>query len=193
MNYHQRLLDGLESAIEEKGYAASTIGDIVRHAQVSKRTFYETFADKDECFLASYQKSAKRLLAAVEAAFDDDLPWREQLHATIKVYLSQLQAKPALTRTFFLEIQAAGEPALKARQTVLKGFTAAIQDLVLRLKQKHPKLRELTPAMATAVVGGIDALVLATTATGRASHLLDLEETATELLCRVVGDATGAV
>ena len=193
MNYHQRLLDGLENAIEEKGYAASTIGDIVRHAQVSKRTFYETFADKDDCFLASYLKSATRLLAAVEAAFDDDLPWRDQLHATIKVYLSQLQAKPALTRTFFLEIQAAGEPALKLRQAVLKSFTAAIQDLVLKLKKKHPKLRALTPAMATAVVGGIDALVLAQAVTGRASQLLDLEETATELLCRVVGDATGAV
>ena len=68
-----RLEAGLAEAIAEKGYAAATIADVVRHARVSKRTFYEHFADKEECFLALYSDSSDELLALIaEAAWGDE-------------------------------------------------------------------------------------------------------------------------
>ena len=60
-----RLTAGLADAIAEKGYAAATIADVVRHARVSKRTFYEHFADKEACFLALYSESSDELLALI--------------------------------------------------------------------------------------------------------------------------------
>ena len=53
--FRQRLLDGLAAAIDERGYRASTVADIVRHARTSKRTFYDQFASKEQCFLELLQ------------------------------------------------------------------------------------------------------------------------------------------
>ncbi len=63
-----RLLEATGRAVAEKGYAAATIDDIVRGAGVSKKTFYEHFSDKLDCFLAAYEAASDELLAHVRAA-----------------------------------------------------------------------------------------------------------------------------
>ena len=47
-----RLLAGLSEALRERSYGEVTVADVVRHAHTSKRTFYEHFADKHDCFVA---------------------------------------------------------------------------------------------------------------------------------------------
>lgn len=106
-----RLLDGLAKAIAEKGYAATTIADIVRHARVSKRTFYENFADKEACFLASYRAVTERLMTTITYAVDANGAWQQQLDAAARAYLHLLEENPALTQTFLVEIHAAGPKA----------------------------------------------------------------------------------
>ena len=49
--FRRRLLDGLEMSIHERGYRDTTVADIVRHARTSKRTFYDQFSSKEECFI----------------------------------------------------------------------------------------------------------------------------------------------
>ncbi|MGK2938338.1 MAG: helix-turn-helix domain-containing protein [Solirubrobacteraceae bacterium] len=44
----------MAAAIQERGLAASTVADVVRHARASRRTFYEHFRDRDDCYLAPY-------------------------------------------------------------------------------------------------------------------------------------------
>src|ERR687896_2755529 len=58
-----RLLEAVGRAVTERGYAAATIDDIVRGAGVSKKTFYEHFRDKLDCFLAAYEAASDELLA----------------------------------------------------------------------------------------------------------------------------------
>jgi AcrR family transcriptional regulator len=53
-NQRERLLAGTARAVEEKGFAKVTIGDIVRHAAVSRRTFYDHFGGKEECLEAAF-------------------------------------------------------------------------------------------------------------------------------------------
>ena len=53
--HRARLLEGMARAVAAKGYADTTIADIVREASVSRRTFYENFADKAECLTALYE------------------------------------------------------------------------------------------------------------------------------------------
>ena len=60
-----RLLEAVGRAVAEKGYAAATIEDVVRGAGVSKKTFYEHFADKEGCFLAAYEAAAEELFRRV--------------------------------------------------------------------------------------------------------------------------------
>ena len=53
--HRARLLEGMARAVAAKGYADTTIADIVREASVSRRTFYENFGDKAECLIALYE------------------------------------------------------------------------------------------------------------------------------------------
>src|SRR6201999_155311 len=65
-----RLLDVMATSITERGYPASTVAHIVRHARTSKRTFYDQFASKEQCFLellrADTEKLGERIAAAVD-------------------------------------------------------------------------------------------------------------------------------
>ena len=63
-----RLLEAVGRAVAERGYAAATIDDVVRRAGVSKKTFYDHFADKQDCFLAAYEAASEELLERVREA-----------------------------------------------------------------------------------------------------------------------------
>src|SRR3954447_26186619 len=94
--HRARLVAGLAASITEKGYAATTIADVVRHARVSKRTFYEHFADKEDAFLALYSALGDRTLTAIAEAAAGDAPWRERVDASVRAYLELLAEQPVL-------------------------------------------------------------------------------------------------
>jgi AcrR family transcriptional regulator len=170
-----RLLLGMAAALVEKGYTAVTIADVARHARVSKRTFYEHFADKQQCFLAVYADASDRLLRLVDEAAPPELDWQEKVGVAVRAYLSALQAEPALTRTMLLEIQSAGQEALRLRRRGQQRFAALLTEWVAGGVREHPARRPISPAMATAVIGGINELVLEAVEQGRADQLTDLD------------------
>ncbi len=188
-----RLLGGLAAAIVEKGYAAATIADVVRHARVSKRTFYEHFADKEDCFLALYAAVGDHLLGVIGDAVGSDGPWRARVAAAARAYLAQLAAEPALTRTFVVEIQAAGARALAARRAVHERFAAHLRRLIDEAAADEPDITPLSAPLATAVTGGINELVLEALEDGRTHELGALAGVVTELIAAVatVRVATG--
>jgi AcrR family transcriptional regulator len=153
----------------------------VRHSRVSKRTFYEHFADREACFLACYTHGAELVLRAVAEAAGRGGPWPRRVRAATRAYLAALQAHPALTRTLLVEVHGAGPRALALRRAVLQRFAQLLCDLVQTGRHDHPEVRELTPAMSTALVGGVNELVLATVEQGGADRLAQLEETIAEL------------
>jgi AcrR family transcriptional regulator len=134
-----RLLEAVGQAVAEKGYAAATIDDIVRGAGVSKKTFYEHFQDKLECFLAAYEKASDELYEHVRAAQDAAGPalrtapeggaWLARTHAGIRAYLRWLAAEPALARVFLIEIAAAGPDALACRERLRDRYAERMREL----------------------------------------------------------------
>src|ERR1700679_1120423 len=48
----ERLLDGMLLAAVRRGYAGANVAQVIAQAGVSRPTFYEYFADRDDCFLA---------------------------------------------------------------------------------------------------------------------------------------------
>ena len=177
-----RLLAGMAAALVEKGYGAVTIADIARHARVSKRTFYEHFADKQECFLAVYAAASDRLLQLVGEAARPDLDWLHQVRAAVHAYLSALQTEPALTRAMLLELPSAGPEALRLRRRGQQDFAALLLERVEQGVRERPGTRPISPAMATAVIGGLNELVLEAVEDGRADRLTDLDGVATDFV-----------
>jgi AcrR family transcriptional regulator len=164
-----RLLEAVGRAVAERGYAAATIDDVVRRAGVSKKTFYEHFADKEDCFLAAYESASEELLARVQEAHGSHEDWLERTRAGIVAYLRWLAADPALARVFLIEVAAAGPRALERRERlrdryaelirerrasdlpfeIFYAVVAAVDDVVVRHIREHgaEKLPELEPIL----------------------------------------------
>lgn len=187
--YRMRLLEGLAASVSARGYAATTIADIVKAARVSKRTFYERFEDKEACFIALYAEASELLRGAVELALQQPAArWQTQLEAGIDAYLGALEQDPGLTRSVLVEIQAAGPRALEARLAGRARFASMLRAFVERTRLHHPGLRPLGEAMAIAIIGGIDELLLVRVASSETSRFTEVREAASELIRAALGD-----
>ncbi len=186
-DHRRRLLEGMAAAIADQGYAAARLSDIVRHARVSRRTFYEHFSDKEACFLALYLAACDHLLGVMSRAAEADRPWEERVEATIRTYLTELAANPALTRAALMEIQAAGPRAVELRLGVHERFAQLLCRLVEHGRATDvPELRPLSPRLAHAITGGVNELVLVEFTQGEVGDLEELAAEATAFVSSVL-------
>lgn len=168
-NQRERLIAGLAEAISENGYAGTTIGHITRHAAVSRRTFYEHFASKDECFVCAYDTVMEELRERVSTDFNEESDWPHAVRAGIAAMLSFLVVEPNLARLCMVE-------ALVAGPVVVERYDAAIQSLVPYFKAGRegcsPEvLSRLSPTTEEALVGGMVSLISRRIVAGRTAEL----------------------
>jgi len=162
----------MAEAVSELGYANTPVAEVLRRAGVSRETFYEQFANKEECFLAAYDASATTLLNAMAAERDSEPPPRsadERLERALARYLQALAREPALARTFLVEVYAAGSAALDRR---LEVQTRVAEALAVQLKAKGKKQR----FACEAIVAAASALVTQRICAGRAAQLQELHD-----------------
>jgi AcrR family transcriptional regulator len=183
----ERLVAGMVAAVAERGYAATTITDVVRHARVSRRTFYEHFADKESCFLAAYDAVSDAVLAGMAGAAGEASGSKERIDAAVRAYLGALAAEPAVARVFIVEILSAGPAALARRRVVLRRFAAQIQAQVADAVAAGAPGAPLSDAAALALVGAIHELVLAALEENRGAELPALGGEIAALVAAIVG------
>jgi AcrR family transcriptional regulator len=171
-NQRERLIAGIAEAIAENGYSGTTIAHITRAAAVSRRTFYEHFSSKDECFVAAYDTVMKELRERVSAAFEESDDWPHSIRAGIEAMLSFLAAEPNLARLCMVE-------ALVAGPAVVERYDAAIQSFVPYFQEgregRPPEvLSRLSPTTEEALVGGMVSLISRRIIAGKAEGLEEL-------------------
>src|SRR4051812_36310043 len=175
-----RLIEGIAAAVAEKGYSAATVGEVVTRAGVSRKTFYEHFADKLECFLAAYDAGVEVLLANIQAAWDGPGSFAERQGAAVDAYLRTLAGAPDFARTFLIEALAAGPPAL-ARRAEVHARVAS------QMWAAHAELPERAPmAFAAAAVGAVNELVAERIRQGGINTLLELADTVRAIQMRLL-------
>ena len=153
-----RMLAAMATAVGEKGYGAVAVADVIARAGVSRRTFYEHFDNKEECFLAAYDAGVDAMLAAVDAAIGSALadgPLAIARAGTAR-YLETLAANPAFARTFLVEVLAAGPRALERRAAVHARFAEQLAVVHRAARSSAP---EPGPHVFRACVGAIYELV----------------------------------
>jgi AcrR family transcriptional regulator len=172
VEHHQRerLIAGLAAAVAEKGYAAATLTDIVRHAKVSRRVFYANFESKEQCFLAAFEVVVEHLHELVAEAVEDVDGWPCQTIAATRAVLAFLAAEPDLARLCLVESRGAG-PAVTAR------FNEAVGELAPLLAQgraERPEGERLPDSTEDSTIGSLVSLVHRKVAAGEAAQLPDL-------------------
>jgi AcrR family transcriptional regulator len=105
--------------VSERGAASVSVAHAVARSGVSRRTFYELFDDREDCFLAAFDEALKQTAAAVVPAFQEAGSWRAKMRAALTALLESLECDPAVGRLLIVESLAAGPGALERRQNVL--------------------------------------------------------------------------
>ncbi|NPC54386.1 TetR/AcrR family transcriptional regulator [Caenimonas sp. S4] len=175
-------------AVAAKGYADTTIADIVREASVSRRTFYEHFSTKAECLIALYEASSRTALKVLRDSIDPQHEWQTQVEHALSAYLGCMQQNPVLMRTLFIEILGLGTEGLASRRRVNREIADFMLTVVNGGEAGRKRAVPLSPGMAMAVVGGINELILEYIEQDRVGQLLELVEPSSQLL-RAVTEA----
>ena len=156
------------------GYGAVSVAQVIEAAGVSRKTYYEHFTDKLECFLESYESTTSRLIDVLRRP-DDEAPSSRTEHQ-LRKYLAALAANPLVARAFIVEVMGAGEQALLVRERVNRRFA----DLVFAHVSPDAQVRK-------AFIGGVNDVVTGELLAGRKRFGALLPA-----LLRFVEGATGA-
>jgi AcrR family transcriptional regulator len=181
-----RLLDAMAEAVAEHSYGATTIAHVVARAGVSRKTFYEHFADKQDCFLAMYDIGIAFVLGRIVEELEDQQELRARLVVGLETFLSVLSEEPAFCRSIVLEVQTAGPEGLARRRAVIKVFAERYLDVNRQARAADPAIEPLSEEIALAVVGAILELVGTWVDEGRTAALPELAEPLSEFVVRNV-------
>jgi AcrR family transcriptional regulator len=168
----------------QRGYAATTVEDIVRAAGVTKPMLYRHFESKQELCIALLERYRDELVAAPLAYFDPEATdAHAQLVAMAAAWLEHARNHPAATRLLFVPIT--GDPEVERVQRELHARQRATQTALLR---------EFAPALSDAEaepMGEVTRTALATMALWWIEHPEAPREVTVGVIVRMVEGLIG--
>jgi AcrR family transcriptional regulator len=150
-----RLLAGALTTIDELGYPRATVGQITARARLSRRTFYQMFANRDECFAAALEELIAAVGGELSAAGLEGLPWRERVRLGVWTILVFFDREPELARVCVVQALRAGPLVLERREAVLAQLAAAVDEGRI----EDARGDDLTAVTAEGVVGAAFAIL----------------------------------
>jgi AcrR family transcriptional regulator len=177
-NQRERIITALVDTVSAKGYNATTVADITKAASVSRRTFYEHFADKEACFLAAYEMVADHIRTSMRAAAASFADWPQQVRAALATMLRFLAAEPELARLCMVEPVAAGGEIAARHRASIQGFV----EILKAGRPEHAGERPLPATTEETLVGGIVSLIVREISAGRSDQLEALLPDLVELI-----------
>lgn len=158
--------------VARRGYAATAVAEVLKTAGVSRRTFYEQFADKEDCFLAAYDAIVALCTERLVHAYHAGDSWEDGIARAYDALLETLADEPSFAHLGVVGVLAAGPRALARRDAAL-----------LRLARFVDFTRERSEPAVTpprfvgqAIVGGIHELIYSRLVRGEAARLPELTD-----------------
>jgi AcrR family transcriptional regulator len=150
-----RILSAAVEVARERGAEAMTVARVVSRAGLSRRTFYELFADREDCFLAAFDDALARASAIVLPAYEAEPEWRAQIRAALAALLEFFDDEPGLGALLVVDALRAGPGALERRAQVLRVLIEAVERgaTARKASTEHPELT------AEGVVGLVFSLI----------------------------------
>ncbi len=150
-----RIITGMVEVVAERGVVRSTVAHVVARSGVSRRTFYELFNDREDCFLAAFDRAVEHSATRVVPAYEEPGGWLEQIRAGLRALLEFLDDEPGLGRLAVVDALGAGPIALERRARVV-GILIDVVDRGRREPGATPGLKRFT---AEGVVGAVLAVL----------------------------------
>jgi AcrR family transcriptional regulator len=171
----ERMLAAMIAAVAAKGYGSTTIADVTRRARVSRDTFYEQFANKEQCFLAAYDAIVRELLDRMVAVGTSEPTYIENMRNGVRAYLRFWIERPEAARACTLEVTAAGDEALAHQEQTLRSFARLYRAIAEQARVERPELPTIPDVVPRAIVVATLALITDYVREGRVSSLSEFE------------------
>jgi len=149
-----RLIQATINLANERGFPSLTLTDIVGHAGVARSTFYEHFADKEECFLAAFDLAADLVIERVLAPHpaDDNI---SLVQTYAKKFMELCVREPNLAQLVAANVGTLGPAAAERQRATRNRLAEALVELRNVLRRTDPKIALISHIRALAVVGAI--------------------------------------
>jgi AcrR family transcriptional regulator len=144
-----RILAATFDVVCERGIACVSVADIVERSGVSRRTFYEVFSDRDDCFLAAFEAALESARAAALPAYLAEGKWHERIRAGLVALLSFLDGEPKTAQLLVCESLSGGAKMLRRRTQALALLTDVVEEGRGQVGALDPP-----PLTAESLVGG---------------------------------------
>lgn len=146
-----RMLAAMVEVVAERGVGGVTVAHVVARSGVSRRTFYEIFEDREDCFLAAFDDGVERIGRVVVSAYGGQARWRDAVRAGLMALLGCLEDEPHLGRLVVVEALGAGSRALERRRRVVDVLVGVVD----RGRGEGRAGRGLPALTAESVVGAV--------------------------------------
>jgi AcrR family transcriptional regulator len=170
-----RLFDAAAEVFSNVGYAEASAEAISRRAGMSKATFYEHFANKEECLLALFEYASATLLEALMGASRGaDREFEERHRAGLRAILESIETHPTMAQAILVETVGAGPRIAEMRDAALGGFAQVMYEETKEAAKRNGGPAYHSPDEAFAIVGATFELVSRQLRTGHPEQMLDL-------------------
>jgi AcrR family transcriptional regulator len=154
-NQRARILHAVSDLVAERGYQKTTIELIARSARVALGTFYEHFASKEKCFIATFEADVETAREIFGELLDPGLEWTEQIATGLEILVELVVAEPNRAKVCFIASQSAGSGAFARYQATLDEIAPTLR----RGRSINPYSTRLPDGLEVALAGGIAWLV----------------------------------
>jgi AcrR family transcriptional regulator/DNA-binding MarR family transcriptional regulator len=150
-----RIVAAAVETVEELGYARMTVAQVICRARVSRKTFYELFSDREDCFLAAFDDAVAQATLIASVAFEDESRWQDRIRSALAALLRFLDEEPGIARLCVVEALAARERVQSRRRDVLEELAGVID----RGRPRATSGGEPAQLVAEGVVGAVLAVL----------------------------------
>ncbi len=172
----ERLLQAAAAEFAQLGYNGASSESISRRAAMSKATFYEHFANKEECIMALFDVAAAgvaRAMAGAARGVGEADP-AQRMKAATRAFLTALANHPEYAQTLLVEIIGAGPNAAQRRDQIMQRFADQLDADNAAAARRGLIARFASPYDAFAIVGAITELVSRQVRLGEPADVLEL-------------------
>ena len=127
-NHRQRIMFATARVVQERGYAAATIKEITRVAEVKPPAFYRLFGDRQDAFSAIHELGFQYLMAASAGAFFAGGDWPERVWEGFRAATQSVDDTPAFAHVGFVEAYAVGPRGIERVEDSRMAFTIFLQE-----------------------------------------------------------------
>jgi AcrR family transcriptional regulator/DNA-binding MarR family transcriptional regulator len=166
----RRMLAAAAQVVEDVGYARMTVARIIARARVSRKTFYEVFSDREDCFLAAFDQALAEARTAITDAFRRESEWHEGIRSALARLLILMDEEPGIARLCLVEAPTAGARVSRRRAEVLDELAKVVD----RGRSLTDAADESPRLVAEGVIGAVSAVLHRRLLDNRRQHLTGL-------------------